>query len=127
MARFAMNSIVLKLNRIAGQGKFEAREYRVKSVLNWRNKAKSTIRHLLKGEQIPTLEEAEQIELAYVKHCAEKVEQNHAENARLFDEMRSAISAMQARDPEFYAPFIEALSSELLARGRLAGSTRGED
>ena len=118
MVKLAMGEAVLgKLREIAGHGKLELREYRVKSALNWRTKARSTIRHLLKGEQRPSLEEATQIEAAHFRHCAKTIEANRNENAKLFASMQSALEAMQASDPEFFASQIAAVS-EILLRGR---------
>lgn len=89
--------------------------------------ARTAVRHLLYGERKPSAEEAKQIEAAHLKYCAEKIEANAHENAKLFASMRQALAAMEASDPEFYRPHIETVR-ELLFRGRnLGGDGGGED
>ena len=129
MAKLAMGEAVLvKLREIAGHGKFEVREYRVKSALGieWRKKAKSTIRHLLKGEQSPSLVEAKQIEAAHFVHCAEKVKANNVQNQHLFEAMRLNLVAMQTTDPDFYEPHIEVARNILFSNSNVGRPQGGE-
>lgn len=90
-----------KLRELAGTGKLSVREWRIRERLNWHDKAKTAVRHMLQGEQFPRPEEASEIEAAY--------EANRRENAALFDTLRKAIAAMEAVDPAFHGPQIEAL------------------
>jgi hypothetical protein len=121
MEEKSMESLVTKLNDIAGFGKLANRELRLRSLLNWRTKAKSSIRHLLHGEQRPSLEEAKEIEAAHLKHCAEKIERNRAETIKLFNTMRASIAAMEASDPEFYEPHIAMVREALFSDGNTGG------
>ncbi|MFT3987209.1 hypothetical protein [Aestuariivirga sp.] len=121
-----MAALVEKLSVIAGPGKLAEREWRIRCRLNWHTKPKSAVRHLLYGERQPSLEEAKQIEAAHIKHCAQKIEANRDENRRLYDAMREALSAMEATDPDFYRPHIEAVG-EMLLRGRNAAGQAGTE
>lgn len=111
-----MTAIAEKLTAIGGTGPLKAREWRIKSRLNWHDKAASTVRHMLYGERMPTLDEARQIEAAHLKYCAERIRQNATENAALIREMQSALAAMEASDPEFFQPHIDAVRAMLLQR-----------
>lgn len=116
-----MSAFAEKLAFIGGVGKFEVREWRIKRELGWHNKASSTVRHLLHGEQKPSLEEAKEIEIALVKRFAKQIEANREENAKLFASMRDALDAMQRTDPEFYAAHIEALRNSMFRNGNVGG------
>ena len=111
-----MTALTEKLNAIGGIGPLKSREWRIRSRLGWHTKAASTIRHMIYGERLPSAEEAKEIEAAHLKYCAEKVRQNAAENEALFQQMRSALAAMEESDAEFYRPHIEALGELLLQR-----------
>lgn len=78
----------------------------------------------LYGERKPTLDEAKQIEAAYLRVCAEGIRVNNAENERLFASMRAALSAMEAGDSEFYGPYIEAMRHILVRGGDMAREDR---
>lgn len=126
VAIFPMRLIVEKLEAIGGDGKWLERDWRIRVRLNWHHKARSAVRHMLDGTRRIDAAEAKQIELAHVKYCAEQIEANRVENAKLFASMRSAIAAMEASDPEFYGPHIEALGADMLRRGNLVSKNRGE-
>lgn len=117
------------LDRIGGPGKFQERDWRISSRLNWHTKAKSAVRHLLHGERKPTLEEAKQIEAAHFKWCAEQVKANRDANEQLFKSMREALDAMERTDAEFFGPHIEEMR-QLIFQNRLplriAGGTDSE-
>ena len=117
LEKSSMAAIAKKLSAIGGQGRMKEREWRIRCRLNWHNKAASAVRHLLHGERKPTIEETKQSEAAHLRFCAEKVKANAAENEALFASMRSAISAMEAADVEFYRPHIEAMR-DILFRDR---------
>lgn len=117
LEKFSMSAVLDKLEVIAGHGKFATRDWQVRKRLNWHTKAKSVVRHMLSGERKISVEEAAQIHAAHLKYCAEQVEANRNENTKLFADMHSAIAAMQATDPDFYRPHIEAIG-ELLFQGR---------
>jgi hypothetical protein len=112
-----MAVIAEKLNALGGEGKLLEREWRIRSRLNWHTKASSAVRHLIYGERKPTVQEVKEIEAAHVKYCAERIEANRDENAKLFAAMRHAIEAMEKTDPDFYRPHIEAVG-DILLRGR---------
>lgn len=121
-----MTAVAERLAALGGEGRWKACEWRIRVRLNWHTKAKSAIRHLVRGEQVPTLEEVREIEAAHLKYCAEKVEANRDENTRLFASMHSAIAAMEKSDPEFYRPHIEAIRDTVLRLGNIPGGTGGE-
>lgn len=111
-----MSAYATKLRELGGDGKLREREWRIRVRLNWHSKPASTVRHMLFCERRPTVEEAQEIEAAHLRWCAEKVEANRAESQKLFVAMREAIAAMEASDPEFYAPHLDAVR-ELLLQG----------
>ena len=119
-----MNTLVEKLRAIGGDGKLAECEWRIRSRCGWHHKAQSAIRHLIYSERRATVEEAKQIEAAHLRWCAEKIDANRRENAQLFDTMRKAIAAMEASDPEFYGPQIQAIG-ELLLRCCDLGKPKG--
>jgi hypothetical protein len=116
--------LVEKLTAIGGAGTLKEREWRIRCRLNWHHKARSAVRHLLYRERVPSFEEGKQIEAAHLRFCAERVRQNAAENAALFQEMRSALAAMEASDPDFFAPDIDAVRAMLLQGRDQANETR---
>ena len=116
-----------KLNAIGGSGPMKLREWRIRCRLNWHEKARSAVRHMLYGERTPTLQEAKQIEAAHLKYCAERIHHNAAENAALLQEMRSALAAMETSDPDFFAPHIDAVREMLLQRRDQANENSNED
>lgn len=109
-----MAALVEKLNALGGHGPMKSREWRIRSRLKWHDKASSTVRHMLYGERCPSIEEAKQIEAAHLRYCAERIHANQAENDALVQEMRSALAAMEASDPEFFQPHIQAIGEMLL-------------
>lgn len=121
LGKLSMNAIAEKLSAIGGQGPLKAREWRIRCRLGWHNKAPSAIRHLLYQERRPSLDEAREIEAAHLRFCAEKINENRAENAALLASMRSALAAMEQADPEFYRAHIEALGAMLLQSRHQAG------
>lgn len=121
-----MAALAEKLAAIGGHGPLKQREWRIRVRLNWHDKAKSAIRHMLYGERVPTLEEAKQIEAAHLKFCAERIRQNAAENEALLSSMRSAVVAMEACDPAFFRPHVDAMREILLQRRHQAGETGDE-
>jgi len=122
-----MAAIAEKLAAIGGNGPLKAREWRIRCRLGWHSKAQSAIRHLLYGERRPTVEEAKEIEAAHLKFCAERFRANAAENEALLSSMRSALTAMEAADSEFFRPHIDAMRSILLQRRSQALEPQGED
>jgi len=121
LGKYSMTAFVDKLVGLGGLGKLQEREWRIRSRLSWHTKAKSAVRHLMYGERKPSLEEAAQINAAHLRYCAETIEANRNENAKLFATMQSALAAMQASDPEFYAPHVQAVSEILLRARNMAG------
>jgi hypothetical protein len=113
----SMHALAEKLTDIGGEGPLKLREWRIRCRLNWHDKAASAVRHLLYQERRPTLDEAKQIEAAHLKHCAEKVIANAAENEALLSSLRSAVAAMETSDPDFFREHIEAAGEILLRRG----------
>lgn len=122
-----MAALAEKLGALGGAGKLSEREWRIRVRLNWHNKPRSTIRHMLYGERRPDFNEARQIEAAHLKHCAEKIEANSNDNARLYQSMRSALAAMEATDPEFFRPTIEAVRDQLFSFGNMGREKSGPD
>lgn len=127
MEKSSMNAVADKLVAIGGTGPLKAREWRIRCRLGWHDKAKSAIRHLLYGERRPTLDEAREIEAGHLKFCAERIRANEAENADLLSSMRSALAAMEACDPDFFGPHVEAMREILLQRRAQAAESGGED
>ena len=127
LEKFSMAALADKLGALGGTGKLSEREWRIRCRLNWHHKARSTIRHMLYGERRPYVNEARQIEAAHLKHCAEKIEANSNDNARLYQSMRTALAAMEATDPEFYREQAEALRQILFRPGDLGGGEGKED
>jgi hypothetical protein len=122
-----MTALAEKLSAIGGDGPLKSREWRIRSRLNWHTKAASAVRHMLYGERTPSLDEAKQIEAAHLRYCAERINANAAENASLLREMQSALAAMEACDPEFYRPHVEAVRELLLQRWGQAGENGDKD
>ena len=116
-----MAALAAKLSELGGGGKLAEREWRIRCRLNWHRKPKSAVRHLLYGERRPSLDEAKEIEAAHLRLCAEKIEANRDDNARLFAAMRTALATMEASDPEFYRPHIEAVRELLFRHGHRGG------
>ena len=127
LEKSSMTAIAHKLADIGGAGPLKLREWRIRSRLNWHAKARSAVRHMLYGERSPTLEEAKQIEAAHLKYCAERIRANAAENETLFREMQSALAAMEASDPDFFQPHIEAVRQLLFQRRDQAGEVGDQD
>lgn len=127
LEKSSMNAIAEKLTDIGGFGPLKEREWRIRCRLNWHNKAKSAIRHMLYGERFPSIEEAKQIEAAHLKYCAERIKANAAENANLLSQMRSALAAMEASDAEFFEPHIKAVGELLLQRRYQSGEAGDQD
>ena len=121
-----MAALTAKLADIAGDGKLQAREWRVRCRLNWHNKAPSRIRHIIYGEVRPSLDEAREIEAAYAKWCANRLREIDGETKQLFDSIRQSVAAMEATDPEFFAPTIADVSAALL-RCRMQRSDPGTE
>ena len=124
-----MAQLVEKLVAIGGGPglKLTALDWNIRKRLNWHRKAKSAVRHILNGERQIDVEEAKQIEAAHLKYCAEKVRQNAAENAALFEQMRAALVAMEAVDAEFFSKDIEAVGELLLQRRHQTRETGIQD
>lgn len=112
-----MTALAEKLRAIGGDGKFAACEWRIRVALNWHTKPKSTIRHMINLERRPTYQEAQEIEAAYAKHCAAKVEQNRRENAELIESIIRFAEQARHVDEDFYQPRLEALRESLLRLG----------
>ncbi len=121
MEKRSMTALAEKLADIGGNGPLKLRDWRIRCRLNWHDKARTAVRHMLYGERSPTIEEAKQIEAAHLKYCAERIRANAAENETLVREMQSALAAMEASDPEFYGPHIEAVRELLFQRWDQAG------
>lgn len=116
-----MGSLAEKLTHLGGAGRLKEREWRIRCRLNWHRKSRSAVRHLLYGERRPSLDEAREIEAAHLRLCAEQIEVNRADTARLFDAIRESLDAMERSDPEFYHPHIEAVRDLLLSRRDMGG------
>ena len=127
MGKCSMNVLGEKLTALGGVGSMKQREWRIRCRLGWHGKAASAIRHLLYGERRPTWQEAREIEAAHLKFCAERIRANEAENAALLSSMRAALAAMEASDPEFFEPHIEAMREILLQRRAQASEPVGVD
>lgn len=127
LEKFSMSAIVEKLVELGGDGKFEEQDWRIRRRLNWHHKAKSVVRHIISGARHIKPDEVDEIRIAHLKFCAESIEANRNENAKLFASMQSAIAAMQATDPEFYAPHVAAVSDVVLRLGNVAGDSRREN
>lgn len=110
----AMLALAEKLDRIGGDGKLEAREWRIRNRLRWHTKPKSTVRHLLYRERRPTADEAREIEAAYAKWCADRLSEIDSETRQLLASIRQSVAAMEAADPEFFAPVIDEIGQALL-------------
>lgn len=123
----SVTALAEKLSVLGGHGPLKSREWRIRCRLGWHSKAQSAVRHLLYGERSATHEEAKQIEAAYLKHCAERIQQHAAETAHLYRELQSALAAMEASDPEFFAPHIDAVRELLFQRRNQARETGSED
>ena len=122
LEKFSMAALADKLGALGGTGKLSEREWRIRCRLNWHHKARSTVRHMLYGERRPDYDEAKQIEAAHLKHCAEKIEANKNENARLFQSMHQALAAMETTDPEFFRSQADAIRQLLFRPGDMGGS-----
>jgi hypothetical protein len=122
-----MAALAEKLREIGGVGKLDECVWRIRVRLNWHSKPASTVRHMLYRERRPSVEEAQEIEAAHLRWCAERVEANRAESQKLFVAMREAIAAMEASDPEFYAPHLDAVRELLLQGGNGRSQGRSED
>ena len=128
LERFSrMAALAEKLAAIGGSGPLKSREWRIRCRLGWHDKAASAVRHLIYGERTATAEETKQIEAAYLKCCAERVKRNEAANDALFREMRSALAAMEASDPDFFGPHIEAVRDLLFQPRNGAGEGGNTD
>jgi len=126
LEKFAMAVLVEKLAALGGDGPFKAREWKIRSRLNWHTKARSTVRHILSGARKVSLEEARQIEAAHLRFCAEKVEANRDENRKLLDSLRQSLAAMEASDPEFFSEQAEAVRQILFRHGNGASQDGGQ-
>jgi len=122
---FSSMAIAEKLAALGGSGPLKAREWRIRNRLGWHAKAQSAVRHILYGERRPTVEEVKEIEAAHLRYCAERMRANATENEALLSSMRSALAAMEASDPEFFGPTLEAVRSILFQRR--AQEPPGED
>lgn len=132
MKRRRMNSAVTHqqmLDRIGGGPavKFTAKDWAIRCALSWHSKARSSIRHLLNGEQKFTAQEERDVELGYLKHCADMIEGHRNADKQLFATIRSSLEYLERADPDFHRPAIQALG-ELADRLRgVAGEGRTED
>lgn len=122
-----MTALADKLEAIAGVGKLAEREWRVRVRCGWHRKAKTMVRHLLHFERRPSHQEAQDIEAAYAKLCAEKIEKNRAENADLLNSIASFAEIAARVDAEFYRHHLEALRESLLRLGLDVPPPRGTD
>lgn len=128
LERFSnLAAVAEKLAALGGHGRLKEREWRIRVRLGWHRMPATTIRHMLYGERRPSVDEAREIEAAHVRYCAEKVRQNAAENEALFQQMRSALAAMQESDPDFYGPHIEAVRNILFPNGDMGSQNRSKD
>ena len=112
-----MTALADKLGAIAGAGKLEQRVWRVRIRCRWHHKARTAVRHLLYGERRASLEEARDIEAAFARYCAEKIEKNRAENADLLKSIVIFAEIAARVDAEFYQHHLEALRESLLRLG----------
>lgn len=105
-----------KLRELAGTGKLAVREWRIRERLNWQDKAKTAVRHMLQGEQFPKPEEASQIEAAYEAHS----------RAALIASINEFAARAERVDAEFFGPTIEALRESLRRLGGEANAPSAE-
>lgn len=126
LEKFAMTALVEKLAALGGDGPFKSREWKIRSRLNWHTKARSAVRHILAGARKVSLEEAQQIEAAHMKYCAEKVEANRDENRKLLDALARSLAAMEASDPDYFSEQVEAVREILFRRGNANAENGGE-
>lgn len=126
MGKSPMTSIVAKLNDLAGPKPTKSQDWRIRVRLNWHDKARSAIRHMLAGTRKITHEEARQIEAGHLRYCAEKAEANRAETQKLFASMRTAIAAMERSDPAFFGEQIAAMREVLLRPRKLSAPVGNE-
>lgn len=108
-----MAAVADKLSELAGIGKLAVREYRVRSRLNWHTKAKTAVRHLLHGEQKADEDERLQIDAAHARWCAEKIEANTHDTARLIASIAEFAERASRVDAEYFREDIEALRQSL--------------
>jgi len=118
MEKLSMAVLAEKLGQIAGPGKLEDREWRIRNRLRWHDKAKSAVRHLLNGEQRADLEETLQIEAAYALWCVDKIEAIPDETAKLIAAINEFAERAARVDPEFFRPTVEALRARLYRLGQ---------
>ena len=116
-----------KISALAGDGKLAEREWRVRVRCGWHRKAKTMVRHLLHFERRPSHQEAQDIEAAYARYCAEKIEKNRAENADLLNSIVSFAEIASRVDADFYSSHLEALRESLLRLGLDVPPLGGKD
>lgn len=118
-----MSAYVEKLDQIGGGSevkKFALKDWQIRARLKWHDKAKSAIRHILRGDRKLSGQEEREIEAAHLRFCADAIKAKHDETKDLFASMRRAIDAMERSDPEFYRPHIEAVRDQMLRLGYVA-------
>jgi hypothetical protein len=126
LEKLSMTAATAKLRALGGSGPLKAREWRIRVRLGWHNKAASAVRHLIYGERKPTVDELKQIDAAHLRYCAEKVTANARENEALFSSIRTALAAMEASDPDFFRPHIEAVGELLIQLGNRTDKSSDE-
>lgn len=115
------------LEKIGGDGKFAAKDWRIRRALDWGAKAKSAIRHLLDGERKFSAQEERDVEAGYMRFCAALIKAHHEEDQKLIATIRSSLAYLESVDPDFHRSAIEALRSMAGDLGDLAGQGRPQD
>jgi hypothetical protein len=102
----------LQMLKLIGGGegvKMPAMDHAIRKRLNWWTKARSAVRHILHGEQKLTSQDERDIELGYLKYCADLIEAHRHEDEQHLATIRSSLEYLQSVDPDFHRPAIEAL------------------
>lgn len=120
-------SHVEMLEQLGGKRKGEARDWHLRNLLKWHDKAKTAIRHMLYDEQTLSRDEEREIEAAYIRFHADQIEANREEDRRHYAALRSAIQSLETVDPDFHRPAIEALRDVADRLGHLVGQASTED
>lgn len=93
-----------------GEGpKFQAKDWEIRKRLNWHDKAKSAIRHLLAGERKFSPQEERDVEAGFMRFCADEIRRHHDEDREYLAQIRSSIEHLERIDPDFHRPAIQAL------------------
>jgi hypothetical protein len=115
------------LEELGGDRKAEARDWHLRCLLNWHDKAKSAIRHILSGEQKLSGQDERDIEAAYITYHADEIEANREEDRKHYAALRDVIAVLETADPEIHRKAIEAVRDVAGRLGSMASQGRAED